>query len=284
MGATTSDLVSVRAERRAEPLSRAAQGAGWLAIATEPAPGAWNMAVDEASMEAVRAGGPPLVRFYRWSPACVSLGRNQPAAGRYDLRRLVESGVEVVRRPTGGRAVLHDQELTYAVVARTSVLGSPRASYSRINRALVAGLRLLGVPAALQPPSDRRAATPSLEPCFRQAAEGEVVVAGRKLIGSAQRTSDGVMLQHGSLLLQGDQRRVTEFVSGLSPSACERPAVLADFLDPLPEWDRLVHSLAAGFFELVGEALAPTPLPPTIAARAETLVDRYADLAWTFRL
>jgi lipoyl(octanoyl) transferase len=90
----------------------------WRLLDTPPAPGAWNMAVDEALAESVRAGGAPVLRFYRWSPACLSLGRNQPADG-YDRDRIRRRGVEVVRRPTGGRAVLHHRELTYSVaVAR----------------------------------------------------------------------------------------------------------------------------------------------------------------------
>ena len=85
----------------------------WRLIDTAPAPGAWNMAVDEALMERVRGGGAPVLRFYRWEPACLSLGRNQPATGAYDAAAIAARGVDVVRRPTGGRAVLHHRELTY---------------------------------------------------------------------------------------------------------------------------------------------------------------------------
>ncbi|HEV2149493.1 MAG TPA: hypothetical protein VGR37_18985, partial [Longimicrobiaceae bacterium] len=101
------------------------------------------MAVDAALAESVRQGGLPVLRFYRWDPPCLSLGRNQPAAGRYDLDALRARGVDVVRRPTGGRAVLHDRELTYSVAVADGALGGPRECYAAVNRALVAGLRRL---------------------------------------------------------------------------------------------------------------------------------------------
>ncbi|HTE21113.1 MAG TPA: lipoate--protein ligase family protein, partial [Armatimonadota bacterium] len=187
--------------------SRPAGRAPWRLLDTPPAPGAWNMAVDEALADSVRAGGPPVLRVYRWSPPCLSLGRNQPSGG-YDRDEIARRGLDVVRRPTGGRAVLHHRELTYSVAAPQGVLGGPRQAYSAINRALVAGLARLGVPAHLQPAGEQRAPLPSLAPCFEQPVEGEVTAAGRKLVGSAQRTDRGVLLQHGSLPIEDDQSAV----------------------------------------------------------------------------
>ncbi|MBW3629121.1 MAG: hypothetical protein KY464_07465 [Gemmatimonadetes bacterium] len=209
------------------------------------------MAFDEALMEAVRGGGPPTVRFYRWAPACLSLGRNQPAAGRYDLAAIAKAGVDVVRRPTGGRAVLHDRELTYSVVMPEGLLGSARAAYAAINAALAAGLRRLGAEVDLQPASATRAPAPSLAPCFREPAEGEVVAGGRKLIGSAQYSQGGVTLQHGSLLFSDDQRAVQALL--LEPTAPdEAPAVLSSLLRPLPPWGALTSALVAGMAEVIG--------------------------------
>ena len=88
-----------------------APGAAWRLLDTPPAPGAWNMAVDEALADSVREGGAPVLRVYRWAPPCLSLGRNQPTDG-YDRDEIRRRGLEVVRRPTGGRAVLHHRELT----------------------------------------------------------------------------------------------------------------------------------------------------------------------------
>jgi lipoyl(octanoyl) transferase len=242
------------------------------------------MAVDAALAEAVRAGGPPVVRFYRWSPACLSLGRNQPGRGCYDIDAVRARGLDVVRRPTGGRAVLHDRELTYTVVLPERSLGGPRRSYATVNRALVRGLRRLGVAAELQPRGERHAAVPSLDACFREPAEGEVTVGGRKLVGSAQCRDAGVLLQHGSLLLAGDQAAVTELL--LAPPMEERrddPATLADLLHPLPGWDDLTAALAAGFEEEFSLSARSAPLPRPLAERAAALVSRFTDPRWTWR-
>jgi lipoyl(octanoyl) transferase len=256
----------------------------WRVLDTRPADGAWNMAVDEALLEQVRAGGGPLIRFYRWTPACLSLGRNQPAAGEYDPAILGERGVDVVRRPTGGRAVLHHRELTYSAVFPDGLLGSPQAAYASINRGLVQGLRTLGVPAQLASTLGAPPPVPSLAPCFREPAEGEVVIAGRKLVGSAQLREGGVTLQHGSLLLHDDQAEVA--LLSRQPADEERaPAVLADFLDPLPDWDSLTRALRAGLATALRVPIpaAPSPLPEPVATRANVLQARYRDLAWTWR-
>lgn len=255
----------------------------WRLLDTPPAPGAWNMAVDAALMESVRAGAPPVLRFYRWDPPCLSLGRNQPAAGRYDLDALRARGVDVVRRPTGGRAVLHDRELTYSVVVTEGGLGSPRECYTAINRALVAGLRRLGVEAALQPRTGARAPVPSLAPCFKEPAEGEVVAGGRKLVGSAQWREGGVVLQHGSLLLEGSQDEVRTWTRGTSAAdRDEAPATLAELCGTLPPWKRLTEALAAGWEEVTGSVLQPTELTSAERATAERRAEHFADPAWTW--
>ncbi|MDQ3927781.1 MAG: lipoate--protein ligase family protein [Chloroflexota bacterium] len=180
------------------------------------------MAVDEVLLESVIAGGPPVVRFYSWEPATLSLGVNQPMGevNRDSCRAL---GFELVRRITGGRAVLHQHELTYSLVARENdprVSGGVVESYRKISLALVAGLRTLGVDVALAPP-DRamyRALAPSRrhheldEPaetghgavCFDATSAYELTAGGRKLVGSAQARRSGVLLQHGSILLDID--------------------------------------------------------------------------------
>src|SRR5512142_3291490 len=148
-----------------------------------PRPGPENMAIDRAVAESVEAGGRAALRFYYWDPPCLSLGRNQPAVGVYDPAAAAARGIDIVRRPTGGRAVLHDRELTYCVSVPVGELGSPRESYGAINRALVAGLRRLGVAAgvvegmAVAPssgdvvPAAARAATAlGPAPCFDAAA------------------------------------------------------------------------------------------------------------------
>jgi len=266
---------------------RQTDGTGWRYLDTPPAPGAWNMAVDEALAATVAAGGAPVLRVYRWSPPCLSLGRNQPARGRYDLDALAARGIDVVRRPTGGRAVLHHRELTYTVAAPQALLGGPRRAYHAINAALVAGLRHLGVPAAQQP-AGGRAPVPSLAPCFAEPVEGEVVAAGRKLVGSAQRRLGDTILQHGSLPLHDDQSAVADLLlraPGDPPAPADpadAPATLADILGHEPEWGELTAALAAGFEACLGIRLRADGLTADERERAGDGAARYAGAAWTW--
>lgn len=248
-------------------------------LETGPAAGVFNMALDEALMESVRAGGAPILRFYRWMPACLSLGRNQPAREVYDRAGLERLGIDVVRRPTGGRAVLHARELTYAVVAPEAWGGGPRESYRLINRALAAGLRRLGVPAAIQGDGRGRAPVPSAEPCFRAPVEGEVVAAGRKLIGSAQVRERGVMLQHGSLLLHDDQSLLAQ----IGPPVGGAAGTLAEHLDPLPDWSELVEALRSGWEEVQDTRLRSDEPSASELRRAGELARKHADREWIWR-
>jgi len=255
----------------------------WRLVDTAPAPGAWNMAVDEALAASVAGGGAPVLRVYRWEPACLSLGRNQPARGRYDLDSLAAAGIDVVRRPTGGRAVLHRRELTYSVAAPVALLGPPRPAYAAINRALVAGLRRLGAAVSLQPATGARAPLPSLAPCFADPVEGEVVAGGRKLVGSAQRLLGSVILQHGSLPLHDDQSRVAGLLLEPDRSVDEAPpATLAEVLGREPAWDELTAALAAGWAESLGAVLSPSALTADEAAAARVGAAWYAGPAWTW--
>jgi lipoyl(octanoyl) transferase len=259
-----------------------ARGAAWRLLDTPPAPGAWNMAVDEALADMVREGGPPVLRVYRWAPPCLSLGRNQPTDG-YDRDEIRRRGLDVVRRPTGGRAVLHHRELTYSVAAREGALGGPRQAYAAVNRALVAGLRRLGVDARVQPAGRERAPLPSLAPCFETPVEGEVTAAGRKLVGSAQRTERGVLLQHGSLPIEDDQSTVAALLradAAVPPPGA--PATLAALLGAAPAWDALVEALAAGWKESLGVRLRRGGLTAVEEGRAQAHRARFEDPAWTW--
>jgi lipoate-protein ligase A len=194
-----------------------------------------NMAIDRALLSSVIGGAAPVLRLYHWSRPTVSFGRNQPARGLYDEAAAADRGITFVRRPTGGQAVLHDDELTYAVVAPLAVIGRPRQAYLRINQALVAGLREMGVDASVasssaghaspgQPagggPSYAAGARGSGESrenawtaaCFRWPERGEVVAGGRKLVGSAQRVESRTVLQHGSILIEGSQEETEELL------------------------------------------------------------------------
>jgi lipoate-protein ligase A len=194
----------------------------WRLLISPPARGAWNMAVDEAMLEHVGRGKSlPTLRLYAWEPPCLSLGYAQPFAD-VDTARLEGRGWDVVRRPTGGRAILHTDELTYSITApldEPRVAGSVLESYNRLAAALLKAVQLLDVPVAMTDGSAHGGSS-SASPrggnaapgpvCFEVPSAYEITVNGKKLIGSAQaRRRDGV-LQHGTLPLSGDLGRITE--------------------------------------------------------------------------
>jgi lipoate-protein ligase A len=185
--------------------------ASFRLLLTPPASGAWNMAVDQAILAAVSRGeAPPTLRLYAWSPPCLSLGRHQPAEDA-DTARLAARGWEIVRRPTGGRAILHTDELTYAFIAPAGhplMRGGVLPGYRSIAVGLLEALRLLGIAARMEderPPEKHPAAV-----CFEVPSSYEITVRGRKLIGSAQVRREGAVLQHGSLPLWGDLGRIAD--------------------------------------------------------------------------
>lgn len=250
-----------------------------------PAPdrGARNMAIDQALFSAVQAGATPVLRLYRWCPACLSFGRHQKALGIYDRNRARSLGIDVVRRPTGGLAVLHDAELTYAVIAPVGVLGGARAGYARINQALVSALRALGVPAVLGAGADTHSPHPdAVHPCFERPAPGEVVAGGRKLVGSAQRVERHTVLQHGSMLLAGNQDAVVALQAGGLPHA-RGEVTLTELLGAPPPWGRLLGAVQQAFADTFGIRLVSAPLDDAAEAGVAAELERFASDAWTWR-
>jgi lipoate-protein ligase A len=232
------------------------------------------MAADEALAEVVDTGiSAPVLRLYRWHPPCLSLGFSQPHEAA-DAAFCAARGVDVVRRPTGGRAVLHHLELTYSVLAplgQGPFSQDLQAAYRAICRALVAGLARLGVPAGLsgEPEGGHISPTQAI-PCFIGPAAGEVVAQGRKLVGSAMRRHGRSILQHGCL--------------GLPDDSSLRPAVvtLSDLLGAPPRGEVLAEAIAAGVAETFGVCLAPSSLTPEELARARLLArERYGHARWT---
>ena len=251
----------------------------WRLILSPPRPGADNMALDEALLERARERGEVLCRVYGWSRPTLSLGRNQTAAGCYDLTRARALGVDVVRRPTGGRAVLHHRELTYAVAM--PVTGSLRESYARINRLLGDALRRLGVVAAPARPAGRTPA-PSLAPCFEPPTRDELVADGRKLVGSAQWREEGALLQHGSILVDDDQGLIRD-LSLVPLPATPPPATLRGLLGRAPTAAELFDALLAAVRSTEGAAAAAWPGDEALWAAVARLRSRYLDDAWTWR-
>ena len=190
-------------------------------------PGAENMTRDRALLAAQRPGDDPVLRIYRWDPPAVTIGYNQDAAD-FDATAARAAGFDVVRRPTGGRAILHADELTYAVVGTSPgpLFGdSLHAVYMTINRALVAFLAGLGIAAEISAGESREEARGLV--CFKSAGRYEIAVAGRKIVGSAQRRTGGCFLQHGSILAGPRHLELLRFLRPGAPGADVPPALLA---------------------------------------------------------
>jgi lipoate-protein ligase A len=268
----------------------------WRLLITPAARGAWNMAVDEAILEAAGRGESlPSLRLYAWDPPCLSLGYAQPYAD-VDLPRLQARGWEVVRRPTGGRAILHTDELTYSVTAplhEPIVAGSLLESYNRLAAALLRAMQDMELAVEMKevvPGANTNAAGPV---CFEVPSAYEITVGGRKLIGSAQaRRKEGV-LQHGSLPLTGDLARITQALSFPDEAAREhaarkllaRAATAASALGRETAWESAAQAFIRAFETQLGLTLEPGDLSPSELQRAEKLVqEKYAHNSWTQRV
>ncbi|MSR35558.1 MAG: hypothetical protein EXR95_02785 [Gemmatimonadetes bacterium] len=221
--------------------------------------------------------GHAVLRLYRWERPTLSLGRNEPALGRYDRERAALRGIDIVRRPTGGRAVLHWRELTYAVVVPARAFGGARGAYRHIHALIAAGLGSLGVPAMIAAEPDR-AAPLDAGLCFAGPAGGEIIARGRKLVGSAQLRVGDTLLQHGSILVEDDQALVSAlaFEAGPDPSP---PATVSDLLGRVPGDGEIERALLDAF-GLCGPC-APEPADPYPLERE--LEQRYRSEAWTWR-
>ena len=263
--------------------------AWWRLLRSPPGGGAWNMAIDEAIALAVGEGrAPSTLRFYGWREPTVSLGYLQRSDGAVDRVACERMGVDIVRRPTGGRAVLHARELTYSVAVPTDGpwggLGVEE-SFSRMGQALVAGLRRLGVMAMIGEGEADRPVSPRTAACFQLHRMPAILVSGRKLIGSAQRRWGKALLQHGSLLLEFDAA-MHQAVFPAWPRADPTGKVtwLSALLNRMPPRGAVEDALAAGWREMTGVTCALGALLPEERRVAASLVRaRYRDPGWTFR-
>lgn len=246
----------------------------WRVYRDGPAPGPVNMARDHALADMVQPGTAAL-RLYGWTRPTLSFGRNEPAGARR------VDALDHVRRPTGGRAVLHDRELTYAVVVPYRALGGPRTVYRTINEALVLGLRALGADASI---SERgRVLPPGAGPCFRVAAPGEVVVGSRKLVGSAQARLGEALLQHGSILLAGDQERMPGPREQDRTGTDTGSTTLEAQIGPVDVCDVRV-AVEDAFRRVLGGKWGPGEWDDAGARRIAALqTRRYGQDAWTWR-
>jgi lipoate-protein ligase A len=254
----------------------------WHFLPSPAADGAYNMALDDALMRRAAAspGANAVFRVYGWSSPTLSLGRNQRARGCYNLADAQRLGVGIVRRPTGGRALLHNREITYSVTMPCASPTAASAAYDFINDVLLAGLRALGVRA--QRATRTAAPPPGLRPCFDVPSEHEIVVGKRKLVGSAQWRHDGALLQHGSILVRDDQALIERLLRepvGATPLA----ATIADAIGREPALDEVAGVLHRALSNATGSDVGSLALDDQLRHETSRLQDGYLDDAWTWR-
>lgn len=267
----------------------------WRLIRSGPFDGAGNMALDEALLRSVsQRKAPPTLRLYSWQPPTLSLGYSQPIED-VDLDRLQARSWGLVRRPTGGRAILHANELTYALVApldQPLVAGGVMESYRRLSAGLEGALRDLGFEpdvgdGGLPPRADRTNPI-----CYQVPSAYEIVVAGKKLIGSAQVRRKAGMLQHGSLPLTGEIDRICQVLRFGSAAeraqAAERLRRVAGTVDALlgrsVSWQRAAEAMVSGFSEALGMRFTEGEVTAEEKAQAQSLERAHRKVEWTARL
>lgn len=266
----------------------------WRLIRHAAASGAWNMAADEAILEAAAAGRSlPTLRLYAWDPPCLSLGYAQ-SVHDVDLDALQRSGWDLVRRPTGGRAILHTDELTYSVTGpddEPRLAGGVLESYQALSQALLATLHILDIPAEAheKPASANGTANPV---CFEVPSNYEITVGGKKLIGSAQARRNAGVLQHGALPLYGDLTRIVkalQFTDEAARSAAaervlNRATTCEAILGRAPTWDDAAAAMAAAFGQALNLELVEGEMTPGEMQRAQALyAEKYIQMEWAQR-
>jgi lipoate-protein ligase A len=265
----------------------------WRLIYDSPTIGAENMAIDEAILASISAGKTaPTLRLYGWQPPCLSLGYGQHVRD-VDLERLAVNGWELVRRPTGGKAILHVDELTYSValpIHHPLARGGVIESYLRISEALAAGLRRLGV----KPYAEQNANGGQMSVvCFETPSHYELMVNGKKLVGSAQaRRKEGV-LQHGSLPLCGDITRICDVLRYKNEAEREkakrkvraRATTLEEALTGQRiGWQAAAEAVTCGFEETLNAEFKIGELTDEEREQAAKFREAiYANVAWTWR-
>ena len=244
------------------------------------------MAADEALLIEAGRGGGWVLRFYRWARPTVSLGYLQSWTSGFDPGVARRAGVDLVRRPTGGRAVMHADELTYALVGPADhgpLAGSVQGSYRTIAAGLRAGLARLGVDVRLE-----RAARGGIRQrygaCFGARARHELEVDGRKVVGSAQRRRDGAVLQHGSILIGRPDPWLWRALGEGGEAAAAASIGLQEVIGERPANRRMAGCIASGIAEALGLPVRQGAMSVAERRLARRLETRYRDQGWTRRL
>jgi len=250
------------------------------------------MAIDEAIFrETIKDKKKPTIRFYGWRPAAVSIGYFQDPQSELNLEQCGNMGVDIVRRLTGGKAVFHNDEITYSIVAGVGEKSFPAnilGTYKVISDCLVQGLANLGIKASLAKVG-RAIKDMELNPCcFSNPTQNELLVAGRKICGSAQMRTKGGFLQQGSLLLTFDAVKTLSLI--LPFSTPEHLAKLSKTVAAIKErvanpieTKEICNSLKKGFADVLGVQLAEEPLTPGEIKLKNDLMKKYENLNWNVK-
>ena len=270
--------------------------AHWRLIINSPGKGPWNMAVDEAILESVaNRVKPPTLRLYAWNPYCLSLGHAQPTTD-VNLQALKTRGWELVRRPTGGKAILHADEITYAIIApidEPRVSGTVLESYQRLSKALLTALTFLGVQADSKPKESANRRIPLNPICFESPSDYEITSKGKKIIGSAQARRLHSVLQHGSIPLFGDIARITQVLNyntiaeekETEINIRRKAGTIKDIINKQISWQVFSKALINGFSKELNIIFINGNLSNEEIFRANELVKtKFGSNEWTFRI
>lgn len=266
----------------------------WRWIPYQVGSAAENMAIDEAIMINHQQGKvPPTIRFYGWEPAACSIGYFQKIERELNIDEIKNQGLSFVRRITGGRTVFHDQELTYSLIVSEQhpfYSLSIAKSYLQISQGLLAGFAELGLDAELAPPRRGRRTTES-SACFDAASDYEIKLLGKKVVGSAQIRQRGVLLQHGSILIDFDPDRffqLLQFPSEMVRKRMKRLFVrqagaMNQLTTPKRNLSEVIDAFYEGFRKGMEISLIKGELIPQELELAEQLTEKYKSDEWNFQ-
>ncbi|MBD1373200.1 lipoate--protein ligase family protein [Hazenella sp. IB182357] len=264
----------------------------WRFLPYKKYQGAYNMAIDEAIMEAMREKTvEPTIRFYGWMPTTLSIGYFQRVEEEIDLQQLKRQQIDLVRRMTGGRAVLHDQELTYSIIMPENYPGLPHTiseSYRILSTGLLLGYKKLGIDAELAKPSRKKEPILSAA-CFDQPSDYELIVGGKKMAGSAQLRQRGVVLQHGSILVHFNKDKLRSLLKHrndqqLKVHFANHASAINERCDHPRSFQEIQHAFHQGFSEALQDELSREELTLKEKKRVEALArEKYTMDTWNFK-
>lgn len=259
----------------------------------------YNMAMDEALLNFVSRGEiDPVIRFYTWDPATLSVGYFQRLTKEIDIDKVKDKGYGLVRRQTGGRGVLHDKELTYSVIVPESHPNMPKTvteAYRVISEGLLEGFKTLGFNASFAIPRTKEERSKLKQPrsavCFDASSWYELVVEGRKIAGSAQMRQKGVILQHGSLLQDIDIDDLFDMFifkndrlkEKMKQAFVDKAVAINDISDRYITLDEMEQAFESGFKKGLNINLKPLELTPQQNDEVEALIEKYKSSEWTYR-